>query len=208
MYALRFTVAGALLSLFLATATAGEAQGRACERFLSANDLHIDIREEILTFLIVNTTDNCSVVFSDTLKTEPGQEHEWPTALDIRVESLTGNVLNRISGMEDWFGVLADANEILVVDFTLKKLRAGEVRKKRWAIGSLLRALSRYLIADSRKDLPWNSTVVVQVRATVFIDEQFAAQKYSGVPRHVVVETPKFLLTLPGAADRFRVLER
>jgi hypothetical protein len=200
MSGLRFAVVGVVVSLALWATAAGEGVAPACERFLGADDIHIDVRGEVASVVIVNTSDNCALIFSDNLKTAPGLERDEPQAMSVRVETLDGAVLSETTFMGEWFTSVDGQNGADVLDFSLVRLPPGAVRIKRREIHRLLWRIDAYLQSEGRNALPWGSRVVLRLRVHLFTDPDAAAGRFGGSPKGVEVITPPFLYTLPKTA--------
>lgn len=182
---MRSTVLGfVLLAIFAQTAA------NACERFARAEDLVVEVGSEGIRVVIVNTTDRCSLVFADNLKTAPGKEDEPPNMVAVRVDAPDGQLLST------WF-VQGGLEPHRILDFTLSRLPPGQTRVKRYEFHRMLSGIDSHLKAAGHAPLPWGSTVVLRVTAGLIIDPEAAAGRVGGDVKTVDVETVRFLYALP-----------
>lgn len=170
-------------------ASAARADG-ACERFARTDDLFVEVREAAVRVVIVNTSDNCALLFSDNLRTAPGQESDHPTTMLIRVESLAGAELS------NWYQYFSGEPRDFL-DFTLTRLEPGQARVKRVGIAGLLWRIDGHLEGAGRSRLPWGSTVVVRIKMLLFVDRDAAAGRVRDDSKRIEVETTPFLFKLP-----------
>jgi hypothetical protein len=185
-----------LLGLFVPCGQAGGSPApRDCERFLRADDVLIDIRDEDVKIVIVNTSDKCTLLFADNLKTGPGQDHLPPNLVSVRVESPDGAVLSETKFMGEWYTSLRADGGILT--FTLTRLPAGQTRVKRESFTGLLWWIDNFLVEEGRDPMPWGKRVVLQVRVVVFVDPDAAAGRFGKAPKTVEIVTAPVLYTLP-----------
>ncbi|MCE9521080.1 MAG: hypothetical protein K8S25_01450 [Alphaproteobacteria bacterium] len=155
-----------------------------------------------MVFAITNTSDRCTLIFSDLLGTKVGDEQVRPVFTAIRMEALDGTLLSGTDAMGEWYTSYLPFYAPFVDDqsytFKFERLAAGAVRVKRWTIGQMLEFLEWQRLREKRSALPWGTTVVMQIKVTVHIDERAAAGIVDETPlKKVDAVSAKFLVLLP-----------
>jgi hypothetical protein len=173
----------------------------ACERAIERKDIFVDVKDDDVSVVVVNTDRRCALRLSDWLRTKVGDEEAFPEALSVWAERTDGLVLTGgrpFCGAPGWH-VSAEVAYDTPIPLGVTRLAPGEARVKRLKIWRLLDGLDWARGACGKPGLPWGMPVTLRIKVLLPFDAITAEHEPSKEQGSDVLEfvTHPFQMNLP-----------